>query len=337
MSEDGFCPRCLRSLWSGGGCKRRDCPGYVDLWLRDTAECIGAGLACWNHKTCLITFTPPGKDQLPWDTTWCSRVGAHKHAASLGCRVQPLAAAQWNLNAERELKAVLNAAGAAVRRKFGTRARIVVLERVFEPQQRGVLHPHVVLGYRGAVDREALDVYRHTCRRVAKTHGFGRGAHGFDGGMPDRFSAADAARYISKYLRKPGHGGALLSIFRGLEMVNPRLASTGRRKHVLRVAWVSPTLSKESGVTMAFLRFKRWVFMAWGRQVTEAMSGAEWRRLWWFRQTFGIVLLRHGRFGEPRPPPATDRTALNELFDAARRSEERLTARRAQLVLPFWL
>jgi hypothetical protein len=49
---------------------------------------------------------------------------------------------------------------------------------------------------------------------------------------------------------------------------------------------------------MAFLRFERRVVMAWERKVSEAMSGAEWRRLWWFRRTFGIVLWRHGRYSE---------------------------------------
>ena len=76
---------------------------------------------------------------------------------------------------------------------------------MFEAQQRGVFHPHIVLGYRTAADRAALDTFRDALRRKRGSYGFGIGRRGsFDGGLPERFTGSDAGRYISKYLRPDG-------------------------------------------------------------------------------------------------------------------------------------
>lgn len=77
----------------------------------------------------------------------------------------------------------------------------MVLGYVLEAQQRGVLHPHLVLGYRMAADRAALDTFRGALKKARGEFGFGTGRGSFDAGQPDRFNAADAARYVSKYLR----------------------------------------------------------------------------------------------------------------------------------------
>jgi hypothetical protein len=67
-SERRFdCPDCFRSLWTAGRCKRRDCPGYAGIYLRDQAERLRVNLAAWDGKTCLVTLTGPGAELLPWD------------------------------------------------------------------------------------------------------------------------------------------------------------------------------------------------------------------------------------------------------------------------------
>jgi hypothetical protein len=43
--ERTFCPDCYRSLWRGNSCKRRDCPGYAPIYLRDQAARIRENLA----------------------------------------------------------------------------------------------------------------------------------------------------------------------------------------------------------------------------------------------------------------------------------------------------
>ena len=92
-AERTFCPDCLRSLWQGGGrCKRRDCPGYAPIYLRDQAERLRQNLAAWDGKTCLVTLTAPGAYELPWDRSKCPP-GEHVCSGKLGCRVGWMAAA----------------------------------------------------------------------------------------------------------------------------------------------------------------------------------------------------------------------------------------------------
>lgn len=80
-----FCEDCFRSLWKGGRCKRRDCPGYAAIYLRDQAERLRENLTAWDGKTCLVTLTAPGADVLPWDAAKCPE-GGHKCSGQLGCR-----------------------------------------------------------------------------------------------------------------------------------------------------------------------------------------------------------------------------------------------------------
>src|SRR4030081_2548330 len=104
--ERTFCPECLRSLWRGRSCKRRDCPGYARIYLRDQAERLRANLAAWDGKTCLVTLTAPGADVLPWDRAKC-REGAHRCSGQRGCRVHWVAAAGWNATVTKRLGELL--------------------------------------------------------------------------------------------------------------------------------------------------------------------------------------------------------------------------------------
>jgi hypothetical protein len=191
--ERAFCPHCLRSLWQNTRCKRRDCPGYAPTYLRDQAERLTVNLAAWEGKTCLVTLTAPGKDVLPWDRLKCAG-GEHRCSGRLGCRVHWVAAADWNATVTRRLGELLKVARERTRRKHGRHARVEVLGYVCEAQQRGVFHPHLVLGYRTAADRAALETFRDALRRRRGSYGFGTGTRSFDGGAPDRFHARDAAR-----------------------------------------------------------------------------------------------------------------------------------------------
>jgi hypothetical protein len=155
--ERTFCKECFRSLWQRGRCKRRDCPGYAPIYLRDQAERLRENLAAWDGKTCLVTLTAPRADVLPWDPTKCPP-GEHKCSGKLGCRVDWLAAARWNAAVTKQLGDLRKAAGERTRRRHGENG-VVVLAYVCDAQQRGVFHPHVVLGYRTAADRAALETF----------------------------------------------------------------------------------------------------------------------------------------------------------------------------------
>ena len=137
------------------------------------------------------------------------------------------------------------------RRRHGSNASVVVLAYVCESQQRGVFHPHVVLGYRTAADRAALDTFREALRRKRGKYGFGTGRRGsYDGGEPDRFSGSDAGRYISKYLRPDGAKASFVPLLEAVNRITPRDPETGRRKPLLRPVYVSPVLTRITGITI---------------------------------------------------------------------------------------
>jgi hypothetical protein len=261
--ERTFCPECYRTLWQGGTCKRRDCPAYAPLYLRDQAERLRANLAAWDGRTCLVTLTAPGADVLPWDRSKC-RPGEHRCSGGRGCRVHWVAAAGWNATVTKRLGELLKVAREQTRRSHGSKAQVVVLGYVCEAQQRGVFHPHVVLGYRTAASRAALDTFRQALRRKRGSYGFGTGRKSFDAGTPDRFTAGDAGRYISKYLRPDGAKTSFVPLLEAINRITPRDPETGRLKVLVRPVYISTKLTRRTGVTMGFLRFKRWVWREWG-------------------------------------------------------------------------
>lgn len=285
--EFEFCEHCFRSRWGRGRCKRRDCPGYASTYLRDQAERLRANLAAWDGKTCLVTLTGPEKDALPWDPTKCP-AGPHVCSGRLGCQVDWVAAAAWNATVTKRLGDLLKVAREQTRRRHGSKVRVYVLGYVCEAQQRGVFHPLVVLGYRTAAERAALDTFRNALRRKRKAYGFGTGRQSFDAGEPDRFSARDAGRYISKYLRPDGAKRSFVPLLEGVNRMTPRDPLTGRHKYLLRPVYVSPVLTKLTGVTMGFLRFRRWAWQAWGGETPARELGMAYA----LHREFGAVPLR---------------------------------------------
>jgi hypothetical protein len=280
-----FCEECFRSLWQGGRCKRRDCPGYAPIYLRDQAERLRENLAAWDGKTCLVTLTAPGADVLPWDVTRCPP-GEHKCSGKLGCRVDWLAAARWNAAVTKQLGDLLKAARERTRRKHGENG-VVVLAYVCEAQQRGVFHPHVVLGFRTAADRASLATFVDGLRRLRGRYGFGTGRRGsFDGGKPERFTGQDAGRYISKYLRPDGAKSSFVPLLEAVARITPRDALTGCHKNLVRPVYVSPRLTRITGVTMGFLRFCRRAFVLLKVEHTRAELLVMYRVVRLFGATF---------------------------------------------------
>jgi hypothetical protein len=191
--------------------------------------------------------------------------------------VDSTAAAQWNATVAKRLGELLKAAREQTRRKHG-KARVEVVGYVCEAQQRGVFHPHLVLGYRTAGDRAALDTFIDALRRKRGAYGFGTGSRGsFDGGKPDRFTAADAARYVSKYLRPDRAKTSFVPLLEGVSRVTPRNPLTGRHEQLVRPVYVSTALTRITGVTMGFLRYRRYAFRKWGGGWPEQVVLAAYR------------------------------------------------------------
>ena len=332
-----FCPVCLHDLWPGSSvCRRRSCPSYARRYLRDQAERIDANLAVWDGGATLTTLTAPGArvsqgiervpgvNCLPWDRRKCSHGTGVKCSGKLGCKVDSFAAARWNADVAQRLGLLNDACQARVRRAHGKSGRVQVLAYVCEAQQRGVLHPHIVLGWRTAADLAALDTYRKAMRKLRGNYGFGTGRAGFHPGF-ERFGAAGAAQYVSKYLRK-GDGGAFSEALAVVDRLGPKKVVKGkawpyreyrRPAHLLRPVWVSPILTNKTGVTMEFLRFKRWSYRRNGYALASDLVRAEFEA--WKARDRGtgmtdeiwelLRLYREGRLpAQPAPRPALQTT-----------------------------
>jgi hypothetical protein len=116
--------------------------------------------------------------------------------------------------------------------------------------------------------------YRRTMRKLMPDYGFAGGRYGFHGGRTHRFGARDAARYLAPYLSPDD--GSLAEAVADMQRVAGKREDRTRRS--FRPVYVSPRLTKATGCTMAFLRFKRWVYAVWRNGLADAMTPGEWRR-----------------------------------------------------------
>jgi hypothetical protein len=171
--------------------------------------------------------------------------------------VNPSVAGAYNAAVTRNLANLNDAARERVRRRHRG-AKVYVLAIVLEVK-RGVFHCHVVLGYVTAADRAALDTWTGAYAELRQEHGFGRQ---WDSGKPGKFSGR-AATYVAKYLSPESAKGSFVPALRWASQMAVRDPQTGRKPQ-LRPIFVSPVLTRRTGVTMRFLRFKRWVWRAWG-------------------------------------------------------------------------
>ena len=218
--------------------------------------------------------------------------------------MQWVEAAEWNSTVTKRLSDLLKVAREQTRRKHGKDAGVVVLGYVCEGQQRGVFHPHVVLGYRTAADRAALETFRETLRRLRGRYGFGTGRRGsFDAGKPDRFSGSDAGRYISKYLGPDGAKSSFVPLLEAVGRITPRNPDTGRHLYLLRPVYLSPVLTRITGVTMGFLRFCRRVFMMLRAEHTRAELLVMYRLVRSFDAVFEGFEIDKLPIPPPEPPP----------------------------------
>jgi hypothetical protein len=272
-AERGFCPHCFSNLWQGARCKRRTCPGYAPIYLRDHAERLKAALAEWEGETTIATLTAPGARVLPWDPRRCKARGPHAHSGPAGCEVDRWAAADWNRTATKRLSALIHAASERVRRANVGSPH--VLATVLE-LKRGVFHAHIVLGYEGFT-RKALDVFLDALDDLRGEYGFGTSKRGgFDRGHPGRFSGPHAGLYTSKYLRPDGAKGSFIPALIRMEQLIKRYPETGRPVEQIRPVFVSPKLTRRSGVTMRFLRWSRRAYYVYGVR-TRAEALFVWR------------------------------------------------------------
>lgn len=248
--------------FTGANCKRRRCPHCGAGWVASWEAITRLNLAALGGSVVLLSLTAPGKDRLPWD---CSR--EHVHSGARGCRVKGDYADLWAAAAPGNWKRLRDAARRAVERR-GLPTAALVLERVWEPQKRGVPHLHVVAGARDELELEAAAAFHEELLRLAQDYGFGRQLH-----ITRPMDAAEAARYLAGYLlgrsRRKGTIRANLGDPRmpaSLIWMTPAIGSISRGARM--AAWRARLgLREGTGLTMRRLRYARWYLAALKRRV----------------------------------------------------------------------
>lgn len=272
----GVCRFCGRSTYRslGTSCGRRACPGYIELWLGDVRARIFENLIAYRGQVVMTTVTAPA---LPWDTFRCTHAPGVKCSGTHGCRVDADVAWEWNRTADGRMSALHRSAQQVVRRKHGPG----VLRRLVlapEPQRRGVIHWHVVLGCATAAERAAATTYVHAMHSLARRHGYGfvdrklRPSH-----------AVQAANYVSKYLTK------------GSEAANGLRTLVVEGQAPARAVHVDRRLTVETRCTMRVLRLRRLVYCVMGVRLSCPEA-----------ETVGTLLLtfRAARWEDPPPSGA---------------------------------
>lgn len=230
--------RCSRG-WKGQSCKKRTCEICGVVWARDWRRVLFEALQAPGVPVVLSAVTPPGIETLPWDEWHCAHLGPHRHSARRGCRVDGEALAEWSKDISQRWKLVHNGARLACQREMGR--CLPLATRAWEPQVRGPGHVHPVFHVYSPEDVEVARCYLRHVARLGARHGFG--FVGEKRGTSMQVMSGDrAAAYLSSYFVR-GKGS------------KTSLQENARNPHLPRMLiWVSPTLTRPTGVTMRNLR-----------------------------------------------------------------------------------
>ena len=253
--------RCTRG-WRGQSCKKRTCETCGVVWARDWRRVLSDALQAPGVPVVLSAVTPPGVEKLPWDEWHCAHLGPHRHSARLGCRVEGEALAAWSRDISKRWKRTHNAARNACKREMGR--CLPLATRAWEPQARGPGHVHPVFHVYSPEDVEVARCYLRHVARLGARHGFG--FVGEKRGKSMQVMSGDrAAAYLSSYFVR-GKGW------------KATLQENARNPHLPRMLiWVSPTLTRPTGVTMRNLRRCRQLWaVRMGLIAPPAWSGVEY-------------------------------------------------------------
>lgn len=197
-----------------------------------------ANLKAYGGPVMMIAITPPGVERLPWA---CPR--DHDHSGPRGCQIDEFAADEWALAAPKRWSELRQAARVATLRAVGFKPTL--LERVWEPQKRGVPHLHIVLGMGSEPEKIAAHRFLDELQRLAGEYDFG-----FVQLHRKEMGPADCARYLVGYLLgRSKHKGTIRD-----NIAHPRMPRS--------LIWVTPKLTSETLVTMRRMRYVRWAMAA---------------------------------------------------------------------------
>jgi hypothetical protein len=190
-----LCEHCGRSIVGSATCKRRTCAGYGRLWALDWRVVLLENLIAYGGKAVMLTLTPPGADELPWDRAKCGHGTEVACSGTRGCVVESTARRRWNATFSRRAARLYESAQEATKREVGIRA--FVLAKGVEAQKRGPMHAHLVVGCESALELRAAKAFRRHLERLAgeRRYSFGH----VNGKFVKPKPAREAAAYLSSY------------------------------------------------------------------------------------------------------------------------------------------
>lgn len=212
---------------------RCSCGRCVAIWARDRRRVWSQALKAAPVPLGMLTVTAPGSDLLPWACEPGDHLG--KCEGPRGCRVDTRSAWDWNSTSAGRRKRMWRAMTARLTRKG---LRRVVYGYVWEPQQRGVGHLHIVVAL------HALPIVLGVLRKLAPAYGFGF----IDDARsrPKGGGSEGIARYVAGYL----NGGS---------KVEQVVAAVERGVIPHRSWYVAPFLTRRTGTNMRLARrVRRW-------------------------------------------------------------------------------
>lgn len=239
---------------TGSSCKRRGCPFCGGPWARRVGTLTKLNLLlAYDGPVAMISITAPGAEPfsckcgcektIPGMLPWSCALD-HVHGGKRGCQVKEDPADMWAESCRDNWRRLRDAARKAVR-KAGLPTSSLVLDRVWEPQKRGVPHLHVVCGMKTELERIAAARFVHELHVRSPDYFFG---------FVDRklrpIGAQEAARYLVSYLT--GRSRTKGSIRENI--AHPRMPRS--------IWWVSPQLTRVTLITMRRLRYASWYFAA---------------------------------------------------------------------------
>lgn len=267
-------------------CGRRRCDVCGRVWLGDARQVIGAAMAAHGGAVAVVAITAPGQDVLPFgpDGRTCAEpeLSAWNDSA-------PSRWSWWWAWCSQRPRRIAKRAG----EWWG------LLAKVWEAQERGALHLHLVFPYGTPAEREATDDVIRALDGSRETAGFGfidRGVLQRDeNGQRVRklvpIAPERAAGYVAKYLTDSGKGARGIAALAKTTTVRGPLMFAARR------------LTSQSGKTMRSLRARRAVY-SWFRTTGRGVAGWHAARI--------IHALHHGR-------PPLDLASTVRVIEAAQR------------------
>jgi hypothetical protein len=202
------------------------------LWAGDTRVRLLANVEHYGGDVAVVAITAPGRDLLPDQTAiW-----------------------GWNRSAAARWRRLHRAAAQRVRRDRGLQLTLVAW--TWEYQRRGALHKHAVVGTQTAAELAGAHAYVAALDDLREAHGFGfvdrgRRKSGSHVRHLEIIPSQRAARYVAKYLSPLDKNTK-----------KPTLSETVTRPDVPPlVAYVSRTMTAQTGMTMRYLRWRRKAYM----------------------------------------------------------------------------